>query len=378
MKILFLYGYEPSGHATAAHALEEQFRISSPSDQTHCINLSSDVHPILGPAVAKAYLKIIQKTPTLWEYLYDNQKVAEVTEDLKELFFFLGGGKLRNQIRKINPDVIVCTHALSCNIIAFEKEKGNISCPIVAVLTDFAVHTYWIHPQVDMYLVPASDTANQLTERRIPEEKIRITGMPIPPTFQKPMPPEIAKQKWDIPSSSSTLLISGGSKGLGSLEQMTEILAQKLPLAQILVSCGNNHQLLKNLKTSFNKASSVRVFPYLPIESFKELMCAADLLIGKAGGLTISQALALGKPILLFQPIPGQEEGNTEFLLRNDAATQAKNLTQLVEMAQALLNQKTRLERMSERASALGNPTSSHQSQEAILQLLQRLTPSLA
>ena len=112
MRVVFVYGYEPSGHASAARAVEAALKESGPVETAH-LNISADLHPILGPAVALTYLQLVQKAPTLWDYLYDNKAVADIAKELRKLYGMLEGGRVLARVQELKPDVIVCTHAMS-------------------------------------------------------------------------------------------------------------------------------------------------------------------------------------------------------------------------------------------------------------------------
>ncbi|MBI4057290.1 MAG: glycosyltransferase [Elusimicrobia bacterium] len=372
---LLLYGYEPSGHAAAAEAIQEQFKITySNLFPINRVNISSDLHPILGPAIAKTYLKIIQKTPALWEYLYDNRKIAEMAEELRKIYLFLGGSKLRNKIRASNPDLIICTHALPCGVIASEKQRGNVTTPLVAVLTDFAIHTYWIHTQVDLYLVPTPHFIAPLMERGVPEHKIQATGIPIHPNFQEPTDPEAIRKKLGF-SSDPVLFLSGGSKGMGSIEQIIEVLLHKIPKAQILIPCATNKKLLQTLQLKYAKHPQIQSYPFLSPSQMKELLYASDLLIGKAGGMTLAEALSVGLPMVFLDPLPGQEDRNADFLVQQKTAIKVQDISHLGETISALLRQSDSLEKMRYHAKLLGCPNSTQKAQITIAQKIK--IPSL-
>ena len=367
MKILFVYGHEPSGHASAAHALE--FCARAQGLEAVCANIS-DYHSVLGPAIAKTYLQLIQKWPGLWTALYDNQLVAGVARNWQKLYIGLQGSKLESKLKEIRPDLVVCTHAPPLAALALEKAKGGFDWPLVAVITDFRVHSYWIAPRADLYLAATSEESEFLEGKGIPLARVRDTGIPIHPVFEQPLEKTAARKSLGLSGESPVILITGGSRGLGQLAVMAQTLLKKLKSSHILIVCGSNQELYEELNARACAGGRLLVFGRLPPDKIKQLMCASDLLIGKAGGLTSSEALAVGLPMIFFKPIPGQEIRNAEFLLERGAAVQARSLDELTGLVAGLLESKN-IEAMSRKAKALGRPDSARRALEAMLAICQ-------
>src|SRR5208282_2293441 len=172
--------------------------------------------------------------------LYDNRKVART---IKSLFFSLRlqlDRKLRRCLGPRKPDAIICTHALACAALALEKERGLLPVPLVGVLTDFGVHDYWISPHVDLYLVPNHSVGRELSRRGVQGSRIRVTGIPIHPKFRRPLAAAQARRKFGLRPDRPTVLVSGGSKGLGPIRDAVLRLLADIPELQVVVICGSN------------------------------------------------------------------------------------------------------------------------------------------
>lgn len=365
MRILLVYGHEPSGHASAAHALETC--ALDEGLEPVCVNIS-DYHSILGPAIAKTYLQLIQRWPGLWTALYDNHLVATVAQNWQKLYIGLQGSKLKSKLEEIGPNIIVCTHAPPLAALALEKANVGFDWPLVAVITDFSAHSYWLAPKADLYLVPSKAAYQSLIDRGIDSRRVRDTGIPIHPVFCEPVDKAAARKKLGLPSYAPVILITGGSRGLGQIAGAAKSLLEDIKEATIVVVCGSNQELYDELKTGTEAKSRLSVYGSLSAPRIKELMGACDLLIGKAGGLTIAESLAMGLPMIFLDPIPGQESRNVEFILANGAAAQARNLEELAGLTRSLLAPE-RLKLMRQKAKNLGRPNSARQALEAMLSI---------
>ncbi len=362
MRLVLVYGYEPSGHSSAALALEAAARFLG--HEARRVNISADYHPVLGPALAGTYLQVVQKAPGLWDYLYDNPALLAAAQGLRRFYLLMAGGKLQEALSHLKPEAIVCTHAPPLGFLAARKGKGE-GCPVVAAITDYGVHSYWANPQADLYLVAGERSAQDLSSRGVPPAKIRVTGIPIHPIFAEPLDRACARRAFGLAPQARVLLLTGGSRGLGALEGMVRSLLEELGEVFVLAACGNNRELHESLAS----AGDPRIKAYGTLEpgGMRELLAASDLVIGKGGGLTAAEAMALGVPMLIVDPIPGQEERNAEFLTRQGAALRA-GPSQVGRQVRALLEHPDRLERLAQKARALGRPDSARACLEAILQ----------
>ncbi len=364
MRLLLVYGFEPSGHASAAIALQAAAKARGLEAERLNVSLH---HRWFGPAVARAYMALIQRFPGVWRALYDNERVANVALAWRRIYLILNHRKLERTLARLRPDVIVCTHAPPLGALALEKERGGLSCPLAGVVTDFKAHTYWIRPGADLYLAPTQAAAAEMVRRGIPEENLRVTGIPIHPAFAAALPPAEARRRLGLPQGAPVVTLSGGSRGLGKISSVAEALLAKLPAARILVLTGVNRPLFRHLKARHRGQGRLWVYPALDAPRMAEVLAASDLLVGKAGGLSVSEALAVGVPIIIFEPIPGQEAENAAFLSSSGAALVAPTLEDAAGLAASAL-EPGRLAALKARARALGRPDSADRAVAAIVE----------
>lgn len=306
----------------AAIAVEDAIRILSRDVETVNINYFRYTNPIISHIVMKSYHWMLKTTPEIWEYLYDNEVVKEKSTGLRELIKKIHTRKLRNLINWFQPEVIVCTQAFPCVAMAEYKRLHNSNFRIIGIITDYGVHSYWIDHDVDLYIVPTKEAKGRLCRFGIPEEKVEILAIPVQPKFYIPVNKEEVCTRLGISSSLPTILIMGGSQGMIPMEEVLSYL-KKLPLSlNVLIVCGKNEGLYRKLKKiASTQNCRIKVFGYTKM--IETLMGISDIIVTKPGGLTVSEALCKGLPIVVVNPLPGQERMNTMFLLSRKVAVKA-------------------------------------------------------
>jgi processive 1,2-diacylglycerol beta-glucosyltransferase len=309
-------------------------------------------YPTIGKLVARTYLEILRHTPILWDYMYDNPDVETATREIRDLLNLISLPKLRSLLKHHNPQALVCTQAVPCSVFAAEKRHGKLHIPLIAVITDFAIHSYWVHPEVDLYCVASEEARRYLIQNGITAAKIIVTGIPISPAFLRRVSKEQARAEFDVDPNRPTILVMGGSQGLGPLQEMVGQLHQLS--YQCLITAGVNRDLFRSIQKRYGKDRRIRVFGYTKMVS--TLMDASDLLITKPGGLTSSEALAKALPMIITNPIPGQEERNARYLLKQGVAEEADDPEEIALLAQTLFHHPTKMKRMAEKAAAISHP----------------------
>ncbi len=351
-RVVFLYISMSSGHQRAADAVREALSLISPGWETYGVDSFTFAYPTIGKLIARTYLEVLRHTPVLWDFVYDNPDVETATREIREVLNLISAPKIKKLIRRHNPQALVCTQAVPCSVAAAEKRRGRLSIPLVAVVTDFAIHSYWVYKEVDLYCVASEEARQELIRHGISSSRIAVTGIPISPSFLRRLPKETARARLRLDAERPTVLIMGGSQGLGPLQEMLEHL-HELPL-QCIVNAGLNRELFRALHKRFGRDKRVRLFGYTRM--INTFMDAADLLVTKPGGLTSSEALAKSLPMVITHPIPGQEERNARYLLKSGAAVQADEPAEIAAMVETLLNHPARLRRMAEKTKEIARP----------------------
>jgi processive 1,2-diacylglycerol beta-glucosyltransferase len=316
------------------------------------------------------YPKVIKKIPLIWGAVYDNQDFADATRDLRRFLNRFYFGRMGSILKEHNPDAIICTQAAPCQVVAaYKKEKGN-GLPLAAVITDYLVHPYWLHDNVDLYIVPTEETKETLIERGIPGRKIKEIGIPIDPKFMSSYDKVRRKLELGLPAEVTTLLITGGSRGMIPVEKILRLLSEvNAPFQAIIVAGRNRKRWLRAKKMERKLAFTTKVLSYT--ESMDSLMDASDLIITKPGGLTCAEALAKGLPLIIVRPISGHEERNGRYLIDQGAALGIEHLKDLPEVMEDLLLSPLKIEEMSRKARVLSRPKAAEQAATAIMELVE-------
>jgi processive 1,2-diacylglycerol beta-glucosyltransferase len=368
-RVMLCYLTEGSGHHSAALALEQAMRRADAHVETMSLDPFAYANPILAKVVLKTYMSVIKTTPEIWDYLYDNQDVKQKTSKIRELFHRANSSKLDQLLRSFQPHVAVCTQAFSCGVMADWKNANKSEMPLVGVLTDFVAHSYWGNPEVDLYLAPSRDTAENLIAQGVMPERIRVTGIPIRPVFARELDRAKTIEKLDLDPDLPKILVMGGSQGLGPVKSIIRKL-DKLPHRfEILAVCGLNKKLIESLENKRDTLTHpLYVFGF--VENMDELMDISAFAITKPGGLTTAEALAKRLPLIITRPIPGQEMKNTEFLLRHKVAAMSLTASEVAELAEDFLSHPQKLREMRERMEPLRKPHAAEDGAREILRLL--------
>lgn len=350
--VLFLYISTSSGHQRAAEAVREALSLLTPSWETAGVDAFAYAYPTIGKLISRTYLEILRHTPIMWNFVYDNPDVVTATREIRDLLNMISAPKMKGLIRRHNPQAVICTQAVPCSVFAAEKRRGQTLPPLIGVVTDFAIHAYWIHKEVDFYCVPSEDVRKQLIQNGISAARVAVTGIPISPMFLKHMSKEQACTHLRLDPKIPTVLLMGGSQGLGPLQDTLDHL-QELPI-QCVITTGVNRDLFRNLNERYHRHRRIRLFGYTKMVG--QLMDAADILVTKPGGLTSSEALAKNLPMIITNPIPGQEERNARYLLKQGVAERADDPKEIANLVKTLLGHPNRLKKMREKARETAKP----------------------
>lgn len=359
-KILLMYISLNSGHHRASLAIEKAIRSVDPNTEILNINAFSYTNPILEKIVNKAYMGVIKRKPQIWEYLYDNPKVIKNTLGIRDLIHRLNSPKLKDLIDEFNPTAIACTQAFPCGMIADLKKTYDLSIPLFAVLTDFYPHFYWHYDTVDTYVVPSEKTLSRLVENDVDAGKIKVLGIPIDPKFAIKCDKEAVISQLGLSKDLPIVLMMGGGQGLGPIEEMITALEGVRRKLQLLIVSGMNKKLEKRLQRLKNKfRHKVLLFGY--VDFINDLMDVSDFIITKPGGLTTSEALAKCLPMVIVDPIPGQEAKNARFLVEEGLALQADKPGDVGHIVEKLAGDTKRLSRMRQAAMKYSRPNAAYE-----------------
>lgn len=354
-----------NGHFRAAQSLMRGLREVEPDAEVEITCGLPHFSKQLETLTRKVYLNTLQYAPGLWGAAYSKEE--EISDTLRDSLGKVLARKLQSFLENSGPRVVVCTHAFCLAALGHLKEREGASFRLGAAITDFDVNGFWVHPAVDFYLVAHPAVTAKLRERYgVPEERIHCTGIPIDPDFSRPRPEKSTLRSrvgWD--PDSFTVLLMGGGVGLGPLEECIRHFQLDMPEAQLVVVTGKNRALYRRLQARFSHRENTHIYGF--VNRMANMMGAADLIVSKPGGLTSSEALATGLPLLICRPIPGQEERNSRFLVRHRVALRQDQPRAIPGHIHPLMQDPRRWEQMSERARNLGRPRSSLDAAKVVL-----------
>ncbi|WP_159887254.1 MGDG synthase family glycosyltransferase [Paenibacillus puerhi] len=371
VRALILTGDLGDGHRQAARALAEVCGApGEPPVQAEVVDYMQEVYALLHPVIKYGFLKGVERLPSLYGYLYRRSRDSAGLSGAARSFLRLGRAKLLELLRIKQPDLIICTFPLAAAAISLLKEEGRCSVPLVTVITDYADHALWVQPHTDLFLVGSEEIARALERRGIARARVCVTGIPVRTSFFAPVDRTLLRAELGLAPDRQVVLVMGGGWGLMTEETRSLI---RSPLVrermQLVFLCGSNGKAKRLLE----KELASRPTPHVRILGFVDdihrWMGAADLLLTKPGGLTTSEAIAARLPMLLYKPIPGQEEENAGMLEEAGVAVRASKKRELLDQLMELAAAKDRLAAMRLRADSFRRQRPVHLAWAAMLEL---------
>lgn len=367
-RFILMYISEISGHHSATIAIEKALKALRPDTHVMNINAFNYTNPISEKIVNRIYMGVIRRTPGVWKYLYDNPKVVKRVERFKKNLHKFNSPKMKRLFEHFKPDAVICTQAFPCGMVADYKAFEGSSLPLVAVLTDYIPHSFWVYDKVNHYIVPSKEVKDNLVNKGVPQDKVLELGIPFDHKFNRPLEKNTVLQRIGLRTGMATLLVMGGGQGLGPIKSILKSLERiKNPL-QVIVACGSNKKLHTALKKRLkNYKKPMALFGFC--ENINELMDASDLIITKPGGITTAEALTKRIPMVIIKPIPGQEASNAEYLTRSGTAVEIDELKDIVPVISRMLEEPHTLKGMREAAGLIAKPNASFDIAKLLLNL---------
>jgi processive 1,2-diacylglycerol beta-glucosyltransferase len=347
-----------AGHVRAADAVVKAAASAQPPLIATHLDLLTLVSKEFRKLYGEQYIRLVEKLPQLWSYLYsktDRPSRDSLIGKLKRAAEKLNTRKLNAEIERLAPDVILCTHFLPAELLSRQKAKGRSLPSLWVQVTDFDVHALWVHGHVDRYCVANEEVAFRLADRGIARDRISVTGIPVMPQFSAPLDRAICAGELGLAPNKFTVLMMAGGAGVGGLDTLAERVLRLPDPPQLVALAGRNAELLQRLQALAGKHPG-KLFPLGFTTTVERVMTAADLVVTKPGGLSVSECLAKRRPMLLVSPIPGQEERNADYLLEAGAAIKAVDGATLVFKLATLMAEPARLAAMSAAAARIGRP----------------------
>ena len=360
-RILLLSASAGAGHVRAAEAIEKAFKQRKDSDsfEVHHFDVLNYTNKLFRHLYSKAYIDLVNKMPEVPGGVYDKPDKPWKNERRRLALDKLNTRPFVKLLREYQPDLIVCTHFLPAEVVSWLKAKERLASRQVIIVTDFDVHAMWLVHHYERYFVVVDEARAYLEALGIPAEKITVSGIPIDPVFAIKKDKHEMRAKHGLEPDRTTILLSAGGFGVGSVDALVSSLLPLQHRAQVVAICGRNQELkerLTRLAARTSRDANVILKPFGYTKDMDELMTASDLVLGKPGGLTTSEALAKGLVFVIVNPIPGQEERNSDHLLEAAAAIRCNNLPTLSYKLDRLLADPQRFKSMQANARRMGHP----------------------
>lgn len=349
-RILIISASIGTGHTKAAQAIAMQVRRRYPEAIVETVDFMADGY-YLNRLIKESYLKMLHLSPNMYDVLYRWTKSAK-RFSMQGIMARAMKRNMKELLDKHRPDIVICTHPFPCSAVAYLKKTQYPNLVLTGVITDFAVHQMWIFDEVDLYFIGSADMLMAMVAKGVSRKRVAVTGIPVLPSFgEYDRTDTKGKDGRQLPN----ILIMGGGLGMGGVQESLHSLEQIARSLRIVVIAGRNKKLRRKLeKFCLRSHHSIRIYEYT--DRIPELMASSQLLITKPGALTISEALTMELPMILFDPIPGQEIDNARFLEGKGAAVWVKDGEHIASEAFALLTDKERHDAMRARARALRKP----------------------
>ncbi|MBI4698346.1 MAG: glycosyltransferase [Nitrospirae bacterium] len=351
--VMVLSAASGAGHIRAADALVAEFSNKGISATRH-VEVLKYTNPIFKGIYSDLYKELVNKQPDLLGWVYKSLDRPWQQQKRRLALSRLNTVPLVKLLKQEKPEIAICTHFLPAEILIYLKKKKMLDMPVGVVVTDIDVHAMWLYRDVDWYFVAHEETKAYMSALGIPSETIYVTGIPIDPVFGVERSKKETRRRLGLDPDKTTLLVSAGGFGVGPVEALIQSLKEVKNEIQIAVICGRNPKLESRIKKIAMTRHPIKVVGFTT--EMDAWMAASDLLVGKAGGLTSAEALARGLVMVIVNPIPGQEERNSDHFLEEGVAIRCNNLPALAYKIDKLIDDKERFLKMQQNVKRLACP----------------------
>ncbi|HET9221765.1 MAG TPA: glycosyltransferase [Roseiflexaceae bacterium] len=373
-RLLILHASVGTGHQRAAEALAEAF-MRKQDGEVRVADALDYGSELFRRAYSRSYIDLSEGSPLLWRLFFESTdasapELIEVTNRLRSLAERLGITRLERLVRTSAPEAIICTHFLPVELLLRLKRHGRLPQPLYCVVTDFFPHAFWVTPGIDGYFVGSAMTRDMLAARGVTPSIVRVSGIPIDPAIADPKELAEMRVQHGFPVDGSLVTLFGGGLNVQRVRSIVEgILASDI-CGTLAVVAGRS-ETLTNALEGLADGSSMRLRVLGFIDYVDDLVVASDIVISKAGGLIVSEVLARGTPMLLIDPIPGQEEWNADYVVSSGAGVQLRMVESVPDTVRQLLIHPNRLAALRDGAQETGRPRAALDIAEQVLHDLQ-------
>jgi processive 1,2-diacylglycerol beta-glucosyltransferase len=368
-RVLILTASFGAGHDQAAHAVRES--LEKLGAIVEVIDYVQWLHPAVRRFAKFGLIHGVKTTPNLYGLFYRSLSYIPISSPFNKRLNSLGISHLKKCIESFNPDAVAGTFPTPMGGMSELRASGFTSIPNATILTDYTAHPQWVHEHTDMYFVATESVKNELMELNVPETRIVVSGIPIRSKFDEEATTKLLsnrdtlRKKYNFDPTTPLILMMGGGEGIFAGQSVCEQIVSMVD-AQFAIICGRNESLYKRMLPLGSKR--IRVLGY--VEEVNEWMAMSDLMVTKAGGITVTEAFAMELPMLIYRPIPGQEEQNALFAVRSGAAEVAYDVQSAVKFLESIVKEPSRLVTMRQAAQKQANRNAANKIAAAILELI--------
>jgi len=354
-RILILSASVGSGHVKAADALASAFRARDDVEEVLSDDSLDHTNVLHKQFYSSLYKRLSGLLPDFLGWWYETSDDPWVSDKGRLVFDLPQALPLMNLVKDFRPDAVICTHFMPAGVVSYLIGSGRLETELGIVITDYHFHAFWMTRAFHWYFVAQEEDRIHMQELGLPGERIHVTGIPVGADFSKPVDAAAVRLRHGLDPGKPTLLVAAGTLGLSPALAVVRRLVELDGGVQAFVTCGKNSDLKKDVEELV--AGCPGRFKVLGFTGeMPDLMGASDLLLSKPGGITTAESLARGLPIVILDPIGGQEERNADVLLEAGAAIKCSEVTVLNHKLKRLLNEPGRLAAMAENARRLGRP----------------------
>lgn len=349
-KVLIFSASIGNGHNQAARAMQESLAANGYTSMI--IDTLEYISPTFHKILLESYTNLLKLSPKMWGKIYHNTEKSRFF-DMNVIMNKLLANKLKKLISSVNPDAFIATHPFASCMLSVLKGRNEWDVPIYTIITDYTIHPSWINHHINYYFIGHEQLYYLVDIYQQPHSKFKPMGIPIMKKFTEPLDRMELVNRFQILPNQKVIILSGGGLGIGPMEKVLQSLESIEQQLKVIVLTGTNEKLYKKV-TSYQYRHEVVPLKY--VTNFHEYLHVADLIVTKSGGLTSAEVLSKQVPMIIYNPLPGQEERNSHFLLNNGCAVHANVIEQLIYFIEELLVNESKVESMKEMHQIMAKP----------------------
>jgi processive 1,2-diacylglycerol beta-glucosyltransferase len=348
----------------------EGLRAVDPSVRTEIVDSYEYAALVVSRVVSDGYIQMVKTIPQMYRYIYNRAERATEVGPFRTWAHQFTAENLHRLIQRWRPDAVVCTHAFPCGAMAEYKRMYADAPPVVGIVTDYAVHGFWMHSDIDAYAVASAEVRSTMIARGIDPNRVAASGIPVKPEFvPSPDRRNGLRERLNLPRDGFVVLMMGGGLGIGPLERMMHSLeALDLPLTLVVITGRNARGERRVMATAQKVRFPVRVLTF--VDNVYDYMHAADAFVSKPGGLSVAEALVAQVPLVLYKPLPGQEERNARVISEAGAGLRVRRLNDLAGTLERVLTDTRLRDDVAAAARKLARPNAAGEAASMIARLV--------